>query len=259
MSQMIKQLFLIMAGLFILVSMAELSLANSGTHSPLLPRRSPAQRAVILKGTRNTRDLGGLPIRGGYFADGLVYRSGALCFINAADIAKLNKLHIKTVIDLRAQSEREREGLDKAGFAEHVSKRLHLPIVCFKGTGREAYFSYLDRPNHSSVLTFFRVLGDRASLPLLFHCSAGKDRTGILTALLLMLMGTERSVITDDYLQSMRNAPKLKVHEKWLGAVFQSVDKAEGIENYLQSFGVNATLCQKIRSNLSSKNLSSKT
>ncbi len=97
---------------------------------------------------------------------------------------------------------------------------------------------------------FFTVLAKNDSTPLLFHCSAGKDRTGILAAMLLELMGTPRDIITDDYLHSMRITPKLKVEKAWIDAVYSAIDADGGIEPFLRKRGVTEAQMVAIRSNL---------
>ena len=92
----------------------------------------------------------------------------------------------------------------------------------------------------------------------MFHCSAGKDRTGILTALLLELMGTPREVITDDYLHSVRITPKLKVEKAWIDAVYAAIDADGGIEPFLKKRGVTEAQMAAVRANLTVAEQSSK-
>ena len=85
--------FVILALLLIVPSGAEVTTYPDGD-----------QRAVTLKGTRNTRDLGGLPLSGGLVKSGMVYRSGALCFASLEDAEKLQGLGIQTILELRLAS-----------------------------------------------------------------------------------------------------------------------------------------------------------
>lgn len=216
---------------------------------PPKPLRTNAQRAVLLAGTRNTRDLGGLPVQGGYFRDGRVFRSGALCFITDPDIDTLTRLGLNTVIDLRLDVEIQREGPDRLVQARNFKRSVRLPMGVSRGRGAEAYGVYLDE-NRQAIRGFFELLSSPNSLPLLFHCSAGKDRTGILTALLLESLGTPRSIILDDYMQSVRNSAGLEVHPEWLQVVFHAVDKAGGIGPFLESKGVSKAVQAAVRANL---------
>ena len=94
------------------------------------------------------------------------------------------------------------------------------------------------------------MLARPESYPVIYHCSAGKDRVGILTALLLDALGTPRSVILDDYLQSQRNSPKLEVHEEWLQEVFEAVDRSGGTLSFLAIQGIPAGQLEQIRNYL---------
>jgi len=171
-----------------------------------------SDRNIRLEATRNTRTLGGLPTRDGVVRAGLIYRSGALCYITSNDAAKLGRLRLRAIVDLRLPQEIEREGPDRLALTDQVARLIHLPMGNTRGLGAEAYRNLLE-VNPAKIRAFFGILADADSYPLLFHCSAGKDRTGILGALLLMLLGAERTVIMDDYLQSQQNSPGLVVHK----------------------------------------------
>ena len=206
----------------------------------------PEQRKVKLDGTRNTRELGGLAVEGGRVAPGKIYRSGALCFASRADAKKLrDSLGIKTILELRLNSEIGKDGPDKPYLTQGL-RTLHWPMANSRGLGREAYISYLE-DNRPLIRDFFRLLSKEQTYPLLFHCSAGKDRTGILTALLLESLGTPRELILDDYIHSRRITPKLKVKESWIQVVFDAVDRAGGIESYLTGVGVSKAQLNKVR------------
>ncbi len=240
------------ATLWTLILMATLTLptlADRAQSPPLRPLRTNSQRAVPLQGTGNTRDLGGLPALDGYVRDGLVLRSGALCFATEADIQRLAGLRLSTLLELRIDSEIQRDGPDRLKLKDAIKHNVRLPMASSRGRGAEAYASYLEE-NRQALRGFFELLSDPGMLPLLFHCSAGKDRTGILTALLLESLGTPRPLIMDDYLQSVRNSAGLEVHPEWLEVVFQAVDRAGGIQAYLESKGVSRAVQQAVRRNL---------
>ena len=209
----------------------------------------PEARKVTLDGTRNTRDLGGLPVSGGgTFPKGKVLRSGALCFASQADAAKLLKMGIKTIIDLRLDNEIAKDGADKGYLTKGVPNLYHWPMAGSRGPGLAAYESYMEE-NGPLFKQFFAVLAKPERYPVLFHCSAGKDRTGILTALLLEAVGTPRNVIYDDYLHSKRITPALKVEKAWMDAVFKAVDAKGGIEPFLKSCGVTTEQLAAVRTN----------
>lgn len=207
------------------------------------------QRAVTLKGTRNTRDLGGLPTADGTVKKGKLIRSGALCFASREDASKLHGMGIKTLLELRLDNEIQKDGPDKSYLTEGVPNLIHWPMGNSHGLGREAYISYVAE-NEKLFKDFFTLLAKPDAYPVLFHCSAGKDRTGILTALLLESLGTPREVILDDYIHSRRITPKLKVQEDWIQVVFDRIDQAGGIDNYLADIGVTPAQRQAIQKNL---------
>lgn len=209
----------------------------------------PEARQVRLQGTRNTRELGGIPLRVGSVRKGKIYRSGALCFATRSDAQVLHQSGIRTLVELRLASEIAKDGADKPYLLEGLTL-VHWPMGHGGDVrGREAYFAYL-RDNRPLVRDFFQLLGRAESYPLLFHCSAGKDRTGILTALLLEWLGASREVILDDYLHSRRITSRLKVEEDWIAAVFETVDTAGGIEPYLLGLGLTAEELVSVREHL---------
>ncbi|HIB64133.1 MAG TPA: tyrosine-protein phosphatase [Phycisphaerales bacterium] len=210
------------------------------------------QRAVVLKGTRNTRELGGLPAGGGTVKKGRLFRSGALCFASRDDAAKLHALGIQTILELRLDQEIGKDGPDKSYLVEKIPNRLHWPMGNSHGLGKQAYQSYMT-DNRKLFRDFFRLMSKPESYPVLYHCSAGKDRTGILTALLLESLGTPREVITDDYIHSRRITPKLKVEEDWLQVVYDEIDAGGGIESYLKKIGVTPKELKDVRNLLIQK------
>lgn len=162
----------------------------------------------------NFRDLGGYPAEEGHRTRwGLVYRSGTLHNLTAPDMATLQGLGLRAVFDLRTHAERE-------GWPGPVES-VHLPmsddlapgeIMAMLGArsveeAEEAllglYLGTLDR----QARAFGALLGhltDRSNLPALFHCTAGKDRTGLAAALLLLALGTDRSTVVEDYMLTAR-------------------------------------------------------
>ena len=201
---------------------------------------------IALQGTKNTRDLGGMPLAGGQLRNGRLFRSGALCFLTSPDQERLQELGLSTLIDLRAAEEIHKDGGDRI---EAFKANYHWPMVSSHGRGAEAYRSLL-LENPRVLRNFFGELSKAESYPLLFHCSAGKDRTGILTALLLDGLGCPRRAIRDDYLQSRINHPKLHVEEDWLEEVFLAVDRVGGTRAFLEIFGVSPQLWRAIEENL---------
>lgn len=164
-------------------------------------------RRIPLKGVANCRDLGGFACPGGFTHWNRVYRSAALTNATAADVERLRDLGVKLVLDLRYPHE-AREKPDAAiPGAENLNFPLlgdfpidKLPINSNVKSTKSLYRMYrlMLRHGANSILGAFRALlaCDGA---VLFHCAAGKDRTGVFTMLLLALAGVEWADILADY------------------------------------------------------------
>lgn len=170
-----------------------------------------------IKSLRNFRDLGGIPLNGsGSVREGIIYRSATVDNISKAGIARLHELRIKTIIDLRAAGEvkRFRRKIDNVttlslplDFRKETSERLK-PYLYKKGSdeilaniSNQLYLDILDAA--APVLAeIVDLLATDEGSPVLIHCQAGKDRTGIISALLLMALGVDRKLILEDFLKS---------------------------------------------------------
>ncbi len=178
------------------------------------------ERFVPLRGTSNTRDIGGYPVADGpaggqadpVVRSGLFYRSGHLSRLTDADVAKLQDTGIATIIDLREASRIDRYPNRQIPGSRTVHlpiydemKPLHFTILlnrqAISDRFREFYIEYLEEwaPRFAPV---FRLLADETAYPVLVHCTNGKDRVGVVTALLLDLLGVPRETIVADFLLS---------------------------------------------------------
>ena len=181
------------------------------------------------EGLPNTRDLGGIRTADGRrIKSGKLLRSGALDRATAADLDILvNRFKVRTVIDLREAC--TPESCDSALLGEKTVEcidagvngmRVLIPHA-FRNSDRafmaeaakmnlrpRAYQTrmyqaiLLDRQNQASLQTAFQTLLEPREGAVLWHCSIGKDRTGLLSALLLHCLGTDRTTIMEDYLAS---------------------------------------------------------
>jgi protein-tyrosine phosphatase len=188
---------------------------------------------IELDGLANLRDVGGLPTGdGGKIIPGRLLRSDNLQSLTQRDVEVLLGLGLTDVIDLRSDYEREIEGPTR--FTDDGSVRVHThsmfrewragvgedkpddrpevlpaealpwvdlePSVELENEIAAVYFSYLiDRPD--SVLAALRAIGE-ASGAALVHCAAGKDRTGTVVALALLVAGADRDAVISDYAAS---------------------------------------------------------
>jgi protein-tyrosine phosphatase len=159
-----------------------------------------SRRLVPLTGTRNLRDLGGYAT-----ADGrrtrwrTVYRADALDTLDEAGQSWLVEAGLRTVVDLRGHDER----LGTPNPAAHVTYR-HMPLFVNpeQRSGpppvKNGYRSALDLAGRQVCAIYAAMLAPGA-LPLLFHCAAGKDRTGVVAGVLLAALGVSSQTIAEDY------------------------------------------------------------
>ena len=80
---------------------------------------------------------------------------------------------------------------------------------------------------------FFKILAEREVYPLLFHCSAGRDRTGVGAAMLLEMLGVSRARILEDFLVSNVTFPQMPLKHSQLEPIFALIDEHGGIEGFM--------------------------
>ncbi len=166
-------------------------------------------RLVPLAGAFNFRDLGGYPgLDGRITRWGRLFRSDTLHELTEPDVELLRSLGLATVIDLRTTREVVRTG---RGLLEPEPVHYRHLSVIVEENGEamaapalagddlaERYRWYLE-VGRDALVEALELVGDARRTPLVFHCAAGKDRTGVLAALLLDILGVDRSVIVADY------------------------------------------------------------
>jgi protein-tyrosine phosphatase len=168
------------------------------------------RRELTVDGAYNVRDVGGLHARGGAVVRrGLLYRSGDLGRLTAAGADRLRALGVATIIDLRTTAEVERRG--RYPFEEHGIAYRHRPLLNLSATEPEAQladlppdvldrlYRHLAEQGAASLALVLTWLGEEPTLPALVHCVAGKDRTGLVIAVLLALLGVADEDIAADY------------------------------------------------------------
>jgi protein-tyrosine phosphatase len=180
-----------------------------------VPANSAPERFLHLPSGHNFRDLGGYPTADGRMVRWQqIYRSGHMSSISEADSTRLHALGIDTICDLRANEERSRRPT-----LWHQASSIDLWSRDYDFSSG-AFFELFDRSSfdapkmHATMLNVYRELPFEQAdsyremfiriatgrVPLIFNCSAGKDRTGVAAALLLTLLGVPRDVIEADYL-----------------------------------------------------------
>jgi len=171
------------------------------------------QRVVDLEGCLNFRDLGGYPAEDGRTVRWrLVYRSDALHRLTAADVARVRgELRVGTVIDLRSTAELRGDG--RGPLAGEPISFHHVPLFDGEAARAESWDAADTLADRYVLLAEFarkpiaRVLTALAEAadPAVYHCAAGKDRTGIVTAVLLGVLGVRDEIIVADYAASQEN------------------------------------------------------
>ena len=239
--------------------------------------RIPTERRLPFSGVKNFRDLGGYPASDGRSVRwGVLYRSDALHRLTDSDRRYLSSLHLDRVIDFRANYEKDREP-DR--LPDDLKQRLvEIPILDnstghFQNSGErfvrilktvDASMSMIDTNVELAtrftpeMRQFIEVVFSADGRPNLFHCAAGKDRTGFAAAILLRLLDVPQEVVMQDYLLTnqyflRRYAGSLNVmrllrgrrfaesvrafmiaQPAYLSAAFRAIDETHGsFENYV--------------------------
>jgi protein tyrosine/serine phosphatase len=171
-----------------------------------------SQRLLDLVGAYNFRDLGGYPTADGRRTRwGRVFRSDTLQELTDSDLDVLRSLGLATIVDLRTPSEVERDGrgilagepvryINLSVLQEEAGERIAAPPAANQDMGAR-YLWYLET-GERSLATALSLVADDTAHPLVFHCAAGKDRTGVLAALVLGCLGVVREAIVADYLET---------------------------------------------------------
>jgi len=246
--------------------------------SPLLP----------LEGGFNLRDMGGYATGDGRTVRrGMLFRSGVMSLLTEADEAHLAGLGIATVCDLRRPGERRRDptrwcepagvfywSRDYTETSGALGEMLRGEVVT--AAQMEAKMLGLYREILVDHAPSYRFLFERLAaghVPLLFNCSAGKDRTGVAAALILSALGVPRETILADYLLTNDFAdfarlldgrqsavsdlssldadvlrPLLAADAAYLAVAFDSLDRDHGgIDAYLAAIGVDASVKARLQ------------
>jgi protein-tyrosine phosphatase len=171
-----------------------------------------ASRLLLMDSVQNLRDMGGyLSSHRKATRWGKVFRSGAISRMSDRDVLRLDKLKIKTIIDLRSENE-----VNAFPVSYTTAKVINLPILSDandiisrimegkvrKGDGslfmQDLYLQYVTL-NSQAFAKALNLFLDEDNYPILFNCSMGKDRSGILAALLLAALDIPEETIFRDY------------------------------------------------------------
>lgn len=226
-----------------------------------------------LEGAHNVRDMGGLPVKGGgQTAWHRFLRSDFLTDLTKADVELLLDYGVTTIIDLRSFAEVEKEpdspllckqvkyyaipfmqeDLSPEGQSQNKRKILNLS---------ELYVFLLEQK--AVIKQLFECIEDAPNGCILFHCTAGKDRTGVLAMLLLMLSGTDKQDCQTNYMQSFINLSRKEKFMKIKNSEYNSLIMSEpdsleaaydivagwngGIEGFLKDCGITAECIARVK------------
>jgi len=177
-------------------------------------------RALGLEGAPNFRDIGGYATANGQKVRwGMVYRSNDLSKLTPADADKVAALDLVSVIDLRTEEERQRAPSIwvQAPTDIYPSPKTTLApamhtILTDAETPEGARASFIrfytqmpDEYHEEYAAMFHRIAAGK--LPILVHCTAGKDRTGVAMAVLLTTLGVPRQTVVEDYALTEKLVP----------------------------------------------------
>ncbi|MCU0968514.1 MAG: tyrosine-protein phosphatase [Rubrivivax sp.] len=228
---------------------------------------TPTDRTLPLEGASNFRDLGGYaghdgrPLRWGQ-----VYRSDHLAALSDADRARVARLGLGRAFDFRGREERAARPYELPGVSQHaltieptIVQRIGELAAAGESITAPVVFALMqdlyrmlvvERADRFAEL-FDALLDPHDERPVVFHCTAGKDRTGVAAALLLVALGVPRPVVMQDYLltNALYRRPVLppsqtppdalavlwRVDAAFLDAALQAIDALPGgMDAYLR-------------------------
>ncbi len=227
-----------------------------------------AQRRYILENIENCRDLGGYPSKYGCTKFGRFIRCGTVDRPTENDIKKLKELNVTTVIDLRGDYEFQSRPNDIERLTEnarHISL-YELNVAEAKNikiTITEVY-EYIIDGYKENIYSALKAVADAPDGAVLYHCFLGKDRTGILTMLLLTVAGVSEDDIVADYQLTytyLENYMQTHAETLWdtepemhyslpqtMRSLLAYIKKKYGsVEDYIHQIGIDDEDIEKIR------------
>ena len=235
--------------LFVAVCVGCQTFLSTPFESILPPTDGELGRWVLIEGANNTRDIGGYLTADGHSVKwNTVYRSGSLSHVDASGCETFRELGIRYVIDLRNRLSPLPPFDGDVVCVFQTATVVLRRVVSADDTTQERTYIDTVLANSASYRDIFGDLANPAHFPFLYHCAAGKDRTGIMTALLLTLLGVDRQTVIEDYQLSEFVYPPVNVTA--LASLLDEVEAAGGIETFLASIGVTGETQAAVRANL---------
>lgn len=212
-----------------------------------------APRNIYLEGVTNCRDLGGwATLDGKHVKQGLIYRSGRFNKNKSQEItitqngisAAISQLNVKTEVDLRTVSDNENGGLTVSPLGESV-QYISLPME---------YDNILDDEKNLEMLRqFFALIANESNYPVIFHCSIGTDRTGMVAFMINAFLGVAKEDLYRDYLFSnfgkISGSRDCSAIDKYINVLQNAGGESlsKQAENYLLSIGVSINELNRIK------------
>ncbi|WP_125763667.1 tyrosine-protein phosphatase [Levilactobacillus mulengensis] len=245
---------------------------QAATHAVATSASTKTGSQIKLKGAVNVRDLGGYRTKTGKTVKAhVLLRAAALNKLTKADVQKLKKTyHVRTDIDLRSKAEAAKDPDVKMSGVNYVfdpvvkdvSQQFSLTSKDGNKVMQDGYKAMvMTKQGQTAYKKMFKVLlKNPKGQAVLWHCTAGKDRTGVGTALVLTALGVNRKTVMSDYLLSNKylaasnkaaiqqlkdkgaDAATIKmmtdmmsVKKSYLNAAFSAINKKYGsVDKYLQ-------------------------
>jgi len=183
---------------------------------------------VLTSDVVNARDLGGTRLaQGGSVACGSIFRGPPLT-LSRVGCEQARALGLRTVIDLRVDYERSALPDSTCAGADFVLTPLPVPYGL-------AAADYLADLNADTIAAVFHTFGDPARYPIYVHCTWGRDRTGVVAAVLLLALGVSQQAVMSEYLLSQAS---VGAYPNSLQAVLTEVEARGGAELFLTSIGI---------------------
>lgn len=276
------------------IALLTFTLGGMGVAHADATQQTVLPNVVSMQGVSNFRDLGGyLSENGQRVRLGKLYRADELSHLSATDQTKLTELGVRRVVDFRSEAEQQK-AVDKLPTGIEY---IPMPITVQAAAVKDIQQHILAADNTAGAMSEFMQLAYRdfivsytpqlrqfmqgllndQAYPQVFHCTAGKDRTGVAAALVLSAIGVPRATILDDYLatnrltvdsvklqvdamvarsggQANREAltTLLQVQPAFLQSAYAAIDQQYGtMDNYLtQALGIGPAQRQVLRQKL---------
>lgn len=185
---------------------------------------------IHLTTTPNTHDLGGIRTKNGqHICQNRLIRSAALTRLNHHDKWLLNKQHVKVILDFRSSGEIKRTPdakisgvrhlhlsvMSSPNFGVHTTSQYAGQLVAKQPNFMEQFYQKMVLEPHcvKAYRTMFHYLLKQRSGAILYHCTYGKDRTGVATMLILSSLGVPKTTIMKNYLASNHYLKKTTAKE----------------------------------------------